>query len=115
MTRLSGGSSMYCLYSASSNSCSSSPMSSGPCPAVLSSLFMALSLPQLSADHARWRALCRVLLAAAISAPASNRLGAARPLGGAVLSQLDQAVAHDLLELGLEAQDERQLLVRVLR
>src|ERR1700722_16033188 len=49
---LSGGSSMYCSYSAIENSCSSSPMSSGPGPAVLSSLVMAPSLPQRPAGHA---------------------------------------------------------------
>src|ERR1700728_481321 len=48
---LSGGSSMYCSYSAISNSCSSSPMSSGPGPAVLSSLVMAPSLPQRPTGH----------------------------------------------------------------
>src|SRR5450756_255293 len=44
MTRLAGGSSMYCFHSATSDSCSSSPMSSGLRP-VLASLFMASSLP----------------------------------------------------------------------
>src|ERR1700722_13104460 len=48
---LSGGSSMYWSYSAISNSCSSSPMSSGPGP-VLSSLVMRTSLPQRQTGHA---------------------------------------------------------------
>src|ERR1700733_16227737 len=48
---LSGGSSIYWSYSAISNSCSSSPMSSGPGP-VLSSLVMGTSLPQPPSGHA---------------------------------------------------------------
>src|ERR1700727_45243 len=90
---LSGGSSMYWSYSAISNSCSSSPMSSGPGP-VLSSLVMAPSLPQRPAGHA-------------------PGCGAGRLAGGAA-AQLDQAVAHDLLKLGLKAEAEGQLLVGVL-
>src|SRR6202020_828576 len=35
-------------------------------------------------------------------------------LDGAAAAQLDQAVAHDLLQLGLKAEDEGQLLVGVL-
>src|ERR1700728_4673266 len=95
---LSGGSSMYCSYSAISNSCSSSPMSSGPGP-VLSSLVMAPSLPQRPAGHA-----------GTVPVPRSNRLAAGLPA-----APLDWAVANDLLGLGWDAQEERQLLVGVRR
>src|ERR1700733_14433284 len=92
---LSGGSSMYWSYSSISNSCSSSPMSSGPGP-VLSSLVMAPILPQRPAGHA-----------GTVPVPGSNRPN--RLAAGGAAAQLDQAGAHDLLELGLEPQDGGQL------
>src|SRR5580698_5532832 len=95
---LSGGSSMYCSYSAISNSCSSSPMSSGPGP-VLSSLVMAPSLPQRPSGHAG----------------GIREFARRGRLTGSATAQLDQAVAHDLLQLGLKAEDEGELLVGVVR
>src|ERR1700679_1579208 len=90
---LSGGSSMYWSYSAISNSCSSSPMSSGPGP-VLSSLVMPPSLPQRPAGRAG----------------GIREFARRGRLTGGAAAQLDQAVAHDLLPLGLHAEEAGQLL-----